>query len=541
VLGVEICHHLPRASIGELTVTAAAILLLGAPSAAAAGPQDKGHGIAKLPASASWHGRSIQKADPGRAILAVPLRSALTVRPGDGYGRVGGSSRVAVLQATLLTLGYSTGPVDGLYGPHTEGAVRSFQAGSGRPATGVADAGTLRALGARSAAVKRMPLGPRSPRFGDGYGRPGGSPPVQTIQAMLTALGYRVGPVDGVFGPRTRASVEWFQIKHAFRPSGVVDLATLRELSVRSSGTAVERPAARPSAPASPPTPATPAAPRPANSPSHGAKGTGRLPLILVLLAAMLIALALLALAWPRRRALHLPRRPSLRLPRRPALRWSGLETFLRSGRQALRSPAAAAAGAQRIIGRKWGAVRASRGSSAPSQPAAPSARIDASSPQIRVLAPLATRPDHRPGRPMALGYAVASKTREFDRHATTIAQACGQRGWELSNVVREPATHERLVLRRPGFRRAVRQLSGTAAARLVVSRLEHVARTPAELSRVLQLCTKVGVDLIALDVGLDTGTREGRLAARRLAANGGARRGHGSGRRKPSPDKTAR
>lgn len=140
----------------------------------------------------------------------------------------------------------------------------------------------------------------------------------------------------------------------------------------------------------------------------------------------------------------------------------------------------------------------------------------------------------------MALGYAVASRTREYDRYAVAIAQSCAERGWELSNVIRERAPHERSVLRRPGFRRAVGQLAGAAAARLVVGRLEHVARTPAELSRILQLCTKLGVALIALDVGLDTSTREGRVAARRLAANGATRRAHGSRRRKPARRKTA-
>ena len=547
---MDISHHLPRPSIGELTVTAAAIVLLGAPSAATAGARHRAQGIDQPGPAASWHGRPIQKADPGRAVLAVPPGSALTVRPGEGYGRFGGSPRVAALQANLLTLGYHTGPVDGLYGPRTEGAIRSFQTSIGRPATGVGDTGTLRALGARAAAVKRMPLGPRSPRFGDGYGRPGGSPPVRTVQAMLAALGYRIGPVDGVFGPRTRASVEWFQIKHALRPSSVVDLATLTELSLRSSGTAVERRrAARPSAPAFSPAPARPTAPRPANSSRRGVRGTGQLPLALVVLVAILIALALLAtlasrrgptLRLPRSPTIRLPRRPALRLPRRPAVRLWTWQTLLRSARKALHGPAGAVAGAQRLIGRKWAAMRGSRRRPVPTQPPTAPARMESPSTQVRVLAPLAARSSRQGGRPVALGYAVASRTREYDRHAVAIAQDCAERGWELSNVIRERASHERSALRRPGFRQAVRQLAGAAAAGLVVGRLEHVARTPAELSRILQLCTKLGIVLIALDVGLDTSTREGRLAAHRLAANGATRRGRGSRRRRPAPETTA-
>src|SRR5215216_2497842 len=49
------------------------------------------------------------------------------------------------------------------------------------------------------------------------------SAPVQEVQRMLLEIGYAVGPVDGIFGLRTRSSVQWFQIKHGFRPTGAVD------------------------------------------------------------------------------------------------------------------------------------------------------------------------------------------------------------------------------------------------------------------------------------------------------------------------------
>ena len=67
-------------------------------------------------------------------------------------------------------------------------------------------------------------------RYGTGYHRPGGSDRVREVQRRLTRLGYRTGPVDGLYGPLTRSAVQWFQIKHGLRPTGVVAATTLAVL-----------------------------------------------------------------------------------------------------------------------------------------------------------------------------------------------------------------------------------------------------------------------------------------------------------------------
>jgi hypothetical protein len=64
-------------------------------------------------------------------------------------------------------------------------------------------------------------------RYGTGYHRLGGSERVREVQRRLTRLGYHTGPVDGLYGPLTRSAVQWFQIKHGLRPTGVVAAATL--------------------------------------------------------------------------------------------------------------------------------------------------------------------------------------------------------------------------------------------------------------------------------------------------------------------------
>jgi peptidoglycan hydrolase-like protein with peptidoglycan-binding domain len=97
-------------------------------------------------------------------------------------------------------------------------------------------------------------------RQGAGLHRPGGSKAVRDVQRRLIALGYRPGPVDGAFGPRTHSAVAWFQIKHRMRPTGSVDGHTLNLLRYRTH--ALPR-ASAPAAATSPAPDAAPAAPTP--------------------------------------------------------------------------------------------------------------------------------------------------------------------------------------------------------------------------------------------------------------------------------------
>ena len=54
---------------------------------------------------------------------------------------------VADVQAALQHYGYYNGVVDGVSGPRTSAAIRSFQSSNGLPVTGYIDAPLLRALG----------------------------------------------------------------------------------------------------------------------------------------------------------------------------------------------------------------------------------------------------------------------------------------------------------------------------------------------------------------------------------------------------------
>ena len=82
--------------------------------------------------------------------------------------------------------------------------------------------------------VARFPRGwsAGSVGLGSGYARPSGSRRVRELQRRLVRRGYRPGRVDGRFGPRTRATMIWFEIKHGLPRTGRVDarsVATLRQ------------------------------------------------------------------------------------------------------------------------------------------------------------------------------------------------------------------------------------------------------------------------------------------------------------------------
>jgi len=74
--------------------------------------------------------------------MPAPLPEGATLRPGDE------SEDVSQVQAALVELGYSTGGVDGKFGPATEQAVRDFQTDSGLEADGAVGPATLAALSA---------------------------------------------------------------------------------------------------------------------------------------------------------------------------------------------------------------------------------------------------------------------------------------------------------------------------------------------------------------------------------------------------------
>ena len=125
-----------------------------------------------------------------------------------------GSRDAAVkrLQAALAERGFDPGPVDGWLGPVTARALRAFQADRGLTVDGVCGPKTWAALAAAPAVERRA-----SPELKAGAE----GPAVAEMQRLLRSRGHLAGPVDGIFGPETRAALVAFQESNGLSRDGV--------------------------------------------------------------------------------------------------------------------------------------------------------------------------------------------------------------------------------------------------------------------------------------------------------------------------------
>jgi peptidoglycan hydrolase-like protein with peptidoglycan-binding domain len=91
--------------------------------------------------------------------LKTALVSAGLLARGAGYGTENGSAAVRGLQLRLRRLGFPPGPIDGLFGPLTEGAVERFQVARGLLADGVVGPDTRKPLLVRATGRDSRPAG----------------------------------------------------------------------------------------------------------------------------------------------------------------------------------------------------------------------------------------------------------------------------------------------------------------------------------------------------------------------------------------------
>jgi peptidoglycan hydrolase-like protein with peptidoglycan-binding domain len=94
---------------------------------------------------------------------------------------------VAELQQVMTTLGYYSGPIDGIYGDATTEGVKAMQEDLGVTVDGIYGPETHAALGDKGTSI------------------------VVEVQTVLAEYGYYDGEIDGSYGPETQAAVKELQ------------------------------------------------------------------------------------------------------------------------------------------------------------------------------------------------------------------------------------------------------------------------------------------------------------------------------------------
>lgn len=132
--------------------------------------------------------------------------------------------QVVDIQTRLAALGYFLGRegADGVFGPHTEKAVRTFQQQRLLYASGVVDENTWTELVEAGFKPGDRLLYLRVPYMrGDD---------VLYLQRCLDELGFDCGPLDGIFSPALEVAVTEFQRNAGLNVDGIVGETTLERL-----------------------------------------------------------------------------------------------------------------------------------------------------------------------------------------------------------------------------------------------------------------------------------------------------------------------
>ena len=159
---------------------------------------------------------------------ADPERAAAVAERGDAPGEsakaapptpppVRGDPLIFRIQAALLELGYTPGEHDGEAGSRTREAVRRFEAERRYRPRGRFDERLLDRL--RKAIEDGKPA----------------APVIREIQSHLSRLGYPVGEIDGLPGPRTAAAVRTLQRDRGLAVDGRLSLGLLARLREEES------------------------------------------------------------------------------------------------------------------------------------------------------------------------------------------------------------------------------------------------------------------------------------------------------------------
>lgn len=98
------------------------------------------------------------------------------------------------------------------------------------------------------------------------------------------------------------------------------------------------------------------------------------------------------------------------------------------------------------------------------------------------------------------------------DQRQKLVAEVA-HRGWQMVELVADEGESGK-DLDRPGIRGALERIAAGEAAALVVTKLDRLTRSVLDFAELAAWSDRLGVRLVVLDLGIDTGTETGRLVA---------------------------
>jgi peptidoglycan hydrolase-like protein with peptidoglycan-binding domain/DNA invertase Pin-like site-specific DNA recombinase len=362
--------------------------------------------------------------------------------------------------------------------------------------------------------------------LGAGFDAAGGNDRVRALQRALRSLGWRPGPVDGLFGPRTESAVVRLQEAAGLRTDGIVGPQTRQAIQgehavvlrrgagfAHAGGTRrvrmLQRELRRRGLSPGPVDgrfgPRTEAA-------VARLQRAVLLPATGVVNPATRRVLAETRLQGGERRAVSTrdPRReprPQIERLAAPAESpWAegtvSVTVMVLLVLAALLLGAAAA----------WGIAGPRVATATPIPP------VQASPVPIALTTPEATV--------QAIGYASVPRADRSNgkclrKQAEEIDALCERRGWTLLEVVRDVEGDKSRGLERPGLQYALERIEKAEASALVVSHVGRLTRSAGDLGLILERLTRHRGRLVAIDVRLDTGVSNGDAAADALISVG--------------------
>ncbi|MGH4013101.1 MAG: peptidoglycan-binding domain-containing protein [Pseudonocardiaceae bacterium] len=125
------------------------------------------------------------------------------------------NAAVRVMQYLLDDRGITV-TVDGIFGPKTEAAVKSFQADNDLQQDGIVGPQTWSRL------IRTLQEGSSGQA-------------VKAVQVILSRIVVPTVAVDGIFGPKTESAVKGFQADNDLKQDGIVGPQTWRELATAAA------------------------------------------------------------------------------------------------------------------------------------------------------------------------------------------------------------------------------------------------------------------------------------------------------------------